>query len=423
MMDVRLQRTARVLWGVTTIFTVYATMIPFTFVSSTDVVREHLGQALARSTISEIGQLSRADILQNVLLFVPFGLFAVASFPRARAAQSLATVVTTAAILSLMCESLQLMTVDRVSSLWDVYANVSGALFGGVLALVARELSPRVLSRPQPQALLTRSTLPLIATVALVCIAAWEPFDVTLDVGTVWSKVKPFVTGTWIGWQPVTDELLTALRFGMLALLMASGAGRGGVTPSRARRLAAGTGIVLGAALEGSQFLITSRSPSLQDVAAATTGALIGTMVWGWSAQLPRVGLLVVLTVLAAVPFYLQPFAIGAHYESMALIPFLAYYEFTTLQTVSHVIDLLLIYAPIGFAVQWDRGTSAVSIRVALVALLIAGPLELTQGWIVGRFPDVTDIAMAVLGGLIGAAGARHGMAWVAEMRNDRKWA
>lgn len=419
MMRVHLQRTALVLWGATTIFTVYATMIPFTFVSGTDATREHLGQALARSTLSEIGQLSRADILQNVLLFLPFGLFAVASFQRVTAAKSLLTILVTAAVLSLTCESLQLMTVDRVSSLWDVYANVCGALFGGGVALVARELSTRVLSRPQLQALLTRSTLPLIATVALVCIAAWEPFDVTLDVGTVWSKVKPFVTGTWIGWQPVTDELLTALRFGMLALLMASRTRGSGVAPPRARLLGAGTGMVLGAALEGSQFLITSRAPALQDLAAATTGALIGTMVSGWSAQLARVGPLVILTVLAAVPFYLQPFAIRAHYESMALIPFLAYYEFTTLQTVSHVIDLLLIYAPIGFAMEWQRGKTPVSIRVALVTLLIAGPLELAQGWIVGRFPDVTDIAMAVLGGLIGAAVARHGVSWIADAPDD----
>jgi len=140
---VRLQRTSRVLWGVTTIFTVYATMIPFTFVSSGDVVRQHLAQALARSAIYGIGQLSRPDVLQNVLLFVPFGLFAMASFARVRAVRALVSVVMTAAILSLMCESLQLMTVDRISSVWDVYANALGALFGGGLALVARDLSKR----------------------------------------------------------------------------------------------------------------------------------------------------------------------------------------------------------------------------------------------------------------------------------------
>jgi len=170
---------------------------------------------------------------------------------------------------------------------------------------------------------------------------------------------------------------------------------------------------VIGGAPEASQFLITSRSPSLQDFAAVTTGALIGATASRWSTQLARVGLLVVLTVLAAIPFYLQPFALGASYESIALVPFLAYNEFTTLQTVSHVIDLLLIYAPIGFAMQWERGKTPVSMRVVLVALSIAGPLELAQGWIVGRFPDVTDIGMAVLGGLVGAAVARHGPAWI----------
>ena len=55
MMNVRLQRTARVLWGVTTIFTAYATIIPFTFVGSTDVIRERLAEALARSAIYGMG--------------------------------------------------------------------------------------------------------------------------------------------------------------------------------------------------------------------------------------------------------------------------------------------------------------------------------------------------------------------------------
>jgi len=85
-----------------------------------------------------------------------------------------------------------------------------------------------------------------------------------------------------------------------------------GIGWARGRLLAAASGIVIGGAPEASQFLITSRSPSLQDFAAVTTGALIGATASRWSTQLARVGLLVVLTVLAAIPFYLQPFALGA---------------------------------------------------------------------------------------------------------------
>jgi len=94
----------------------------------------------------------------------------------------------------------------------------------------------------------------------------------------------------------------------------------------------------------------------------------------------------------------------------MALFPFLGYYAFTTLQTLSHVIDLILIYAPVGFAIQWSRKSGNQVARAVLWATLIALPLEYSQGWVVGRFPDITDVAMAGLGALLGAIVARRGI-------------
>ena len=119
---------------------------------------------------------------------------------------------------------------------------------------------------------------------------------------------------------------------------------------------------------------------------------------------------LLVATAVAAVPFYLQPFAVVGAHQPMALFPFLGYYAFTTLQTLSHVIDLLLIYAPIGFAIQWARKSSNESARAVIWAVVIALPLEYGQGWIAGRFPDITDVGMAGLGALIGAVISRRGM-------------
>ena len=48
--------------------------------------------------------------------------------------------------------------------------------------------------------------------------------------------------------------------------------------------------------------------------------------------------------------------------------------------------------------------------RAAFLSCVMAGLLEYAQGWIVGRYPDPTDVGMAVLGGIAGALIARHGV-------------
>jgi hypothetical protein len=45
--------------------------------------------------------------------------------------------------------------------------------------------------------------------------------------------------------------------------------------------------------------------------------------------------------------------------------------------------------------------------RAALVTAACAAMLEYSQGWIAGRYPDVTDVGVAVLGGIGGAVLAR----------------
>jgi len=159
--------------------------------------------------------------------------------------------------------------------------------------------------------------------------------------------------------------------------------------------------------LETTQFIIASRLPSVQDFLAGSSGALLGVVVVPrLLKQFSPATVLVTATVLAAVPFYLEPFSVSPHYSGLGTTPFLAYYQRTSLQTVSHVTALMLIYAPVGFATVWSRSNRSVG-QAALAVLAIAAPLEYSQGWIVGRYPDITDLGIAILGGVAGAALAR----------------
>src|SRR6478752_1382954 len=83
-------RICRLLWAASALFTLYASTLPFQFVGDAAVIQEHVVQALQRSAISSHAHLSRPDILQNVLLFVPIGFVGIGAAARRRSAWSLA---------------------------------------------------------------------------------------------------------------------------------------------------------------------------------------------------------------------------------------------------------------------------------------------------------------------------------------------
>src|SRR5689334_8975533 len=219
----QLARSSRRLRIALVVFTVYATTIPFEFIHSGSELHLHLTAALERSRFSSPTHVSRSDVLQNILLFVPFGLCAVLSLPRVGLSAVLLATAAMAALVSCACEALQLLTASRVSSVWDVYANTAGALLGALGLVIAQQTVARMLPRRASwDRAMFEPYLPLARMAALECLAAWEPFDVTLDVGTVWSKVRPCIRRGGEPWVPVSDEFLTTLRFGILTLLAAN---------------------------------------------------------------------------------------------------------------------------------------------------------------------------------------------------------
>jgi len=48
-------------------------------------------------------------------------------------------------------------------------------------------------------------------------------------------------------------------------------------------------------------------------------------------------------------------------------------------------------------------------IFIGIIAAVIAVPLELTQGWVDGRYPDITDVLGALIGAIFGAWTCREG--------------
>jgi glycopeptide antibiotics resistance protein len=191
---------------------------------------------------------------------------------------------------------------------------------------------------------------------------------------------------------------------GLLAMSLAGYlAALGGSHPAAK---AGAIGIIAVCALESSQLLITSRMPGLWDAAVGTAGVILGALLWAsfgpvGSTAPWRVGL-VALTAGAAAILMLSPFELAEQYRGFSWYPFRSYYERTTFEGLSHVIELGLAYFPLGYFAerksrQWRQFT-----QVLGLALVIAGPIEYLQGWIVGRFSDISDIGLSLAGAALG---------------------
>ncbi|MGE3957968.1 MAG: VanZ family protein [Vicinamibacterales bacterium] len=403
------RRLVRTVWLLSALFIVYGTTIPFSFDALAEAVTLRL-MRIGHTTpwaLHAVDRLSIPDVVQNILLFVPFGVLGFLGRPtsgRAGAAWRVVVVTVLGTCLSLAVEVLQLFTADRTASLTDLAANSSGAGGGAVAAWLLRGTALRLLRQLARAGFLETGTFyPVLVYGALLGVAAWEPFDVTLDVGSVAHKVRLFLDDPW-QFRGVDDEGLAVLQSALLAGALSSYLSARG-RPSAAVSAAA-LGALLGVALEGSQALIEARQPGLADALVRVAGACAGAAAWTLTRR-GRHGLLAATalgTTLAAAMQLLSPFTLADHYQRVQWVPFLNYYTNTSVDTVSHAIELLLLFLPLGFVTGGTDRSRRGALRLAVaIALLVAVPLEFAQGWIRGRFPDVTDVVLAVAGAWGGA--------------------
>jgi glycopeptide antibiotics resistance protein len=247
------------------------------------------------------------------------------------------------------------------------------------------------------------SLYPLLVAAMLLALAAWHPFDVALNLGGMWSDVRRFVADP-LQMGVFADEGADALRHGLfgaaaVAWLRASGHRRAVLAGALAATAAA-------CVLEGSQVFLRSRVPGLKDVFVGAAGGWVGALAAGSGMRFwPRwrLGLLVILLAWIAAAFImLTPFDWAETRRPFGTLPFDSYYRRASGATVSHVVELVLAFFPIGFAVarvvpRW-RMPAAVA-----AGLVLVWPLEYLQGWTASRVPDVTGPLVGVLGASLGA--------------------
>ena len=399
----------RALWLLSALFIVYGTSRPFRFVPDVGFALENLGRVPLDvfAPIDVHDRVSLPDMLQNVLLFLPFGVFGYLSLGGTRRLGGLVVVVVSLGLmLSLCVEGLQLFTVDRRTSLNDVVTNTAGALLGVLAAPASLQATRRLIDRFRGSGWVATagSLYPLLVSSALLSLAAWHPFDVTLDPGGIWADVKRLIADP-LQVGALGDEGADALRYALFGAAAARwledvGVGRYAIAAGLAGTAAAFL-------LEASQLPLDSRMPGGKDVLIGAAGAWAGAIAAASPMrQWPRTRIALVVVVLAwagGAMILLSPFDWTGSRRPFALAPFFGYYSRSFDQALSHVVELVLAFFPIGFALARVLPRSRAWPAALGTTFFLALPLEYLQGWTVTRVPDVTDVGVGMLGAGIGA--------------------
>jgi VanZ family protein len=117
---------------------------------------------------------------------------------------------------------------------------------------------------------------PTLASGLLVCVASWEPFDFTLDVGIVAGHLKALRATLW---QPSfsIEQIVAFVPFLLFSFMLTQW-----LRELRVRfpvMVGIGAVITAGIALEASQIFVESRLPSVAGALANAAGGVAGALV------------------------------------------------------------------------------------------------------------------------------------------------
>jgi VanZ family protein len=183
------ERLFRRLSLVYAVFLAAALLMPLSFTFDPHHLARQVGRLFSLGAgVSILDADALADILQNVILFLPMG------FLRRLAGRRLWRAAALGAAVSLCVESLQVFIPGRVPSAYDLVTNSGGALLGAVLGgrwgPAARRVADRFL-RLSP----ARWTLPAVAGPYLAGALFFVLVPVVRPAGAPWDPALPLYLG------------------------------------------------------------------------------------------------------------------------------------------------------------------------------------------------------------------------------------
>jgi glycopeptide antibiotics resistance protein len=248
---------------------------------------------------------------------------------------------------------------------------------------------------------------PVLFWSGVTAVAAWHPFDTTIDPGSIADKIAALLADPW---RPgvVGNHAVDAVRYALFAASFAVVWDRLRLPGSTVTAVPAAAS--LGIVLETSQLFVLSRMPRLADVAIAIVGGCAGAASYRCLRRSsPAVAAVTTIVVawLAAGLMLLPPPASSTSPRVIERVSSPGNDVPPSPEwRVSHAVDLTLAFVPIGFAVGMVVRPPRLWLAVAAIGGLLAVGLESGQSWMGGGPVNVTDAGVLMLGVFAGAWGA-----------------
>lgn len=432
--DRRFWRRCALGWA---IFAVYGSLVPLQF--EPRPLAEAWGSFLQVAWL-RLGIASRADLVANVLLFVPLGYCAAGGWlgeRRGRQVAGFPLVAGGCTLLAVAIEFTQQFFPPRTVGLNDIVAESAGGVAGFLLwcaagPALARWLRAFAAEREPPRVLVRL----LAAYAVLFFVAQMLPLDLAIspwDLAEKWRagriRLLPF-SGSWGSrfealWDMGGDMLLWMPVGALCALGWTRGGGRRPLVHSVALGIAA---VFL---VEVAQLCVWSRYSEVTDLITGSAGILLGIAASARVARLEAApgripwvsALLACLWALALVVLYWWPFDFvfdRAHAKAgiprLLDVPFKTYYFRTEFGATTMFMRKFLLVAPFGALMRLalPREGRWQGWAIAFLAGALHFGIEAGQIFLPGKVPDATDA-------LIGAGGAALGAFVAARLRPAAK--
>ncbi len=347
---------------------------------------------------------SVSDCIQNLFLFIPIGFFGWLCSRRFNLRiNNWLIVLFYGAFLSILVEFFQLFTTDRTTSVTDLLTNTTSTFIGICLAFLMRNSWKKV----SHQQLITQIShyhlfTPLLFLSCIICVYLLQPFDFALDYNLFKLKLQHILNNPLHYSFSFKNEPLTILFFSTLTFLFFKLINEFKFNiPSLFVLLGL---FFFGTFLESLQLIINSQVPELTEIIVEAVGILAGFLFFrfcqkGFSRSETVLKIAFFLTLIAN---QFHPYTFSWSFQKIIWQPFFSSNSQSTMTNLSNTIETAIIYSFAGYLYhRLCRNLSEKSSSI-IVVLVIITIIEVLQGWIGGKNPDMTDITVAFLVFLFG---------------------
>src|SRR5215472_9329273 len=211
------------------LFILYGSFIPFRFSADPVFVHDQWMRFFIAPFVHGVRRFSILDVVSNVLLFVPFGFLWIGAEigrrPFGRLVQAVLAVGLMGFLFGLGIETGQTFSPGRTASILDALSNGFGSALGGAAGYFFLRGQSGGFRKTLREIIRQRPSLILLGLLMVVPLAgAYYPFQITLDVSTVWDNLKhtqwlPFSGGLHRFWMDLlVEKILVFAAIGYLIL-------------------------------------------------------------------------------------------------------------------------------------------------------------------------------------------------------------